>query len=233
MKESQTSGVTAFEEIVGKNTEESIETTKRKRVEWEPDQLSSRCREQTELGDTPTSRAMCFGCIWVGERDEASLKFAEIKRLIDMIRKTIARTDPVALARHVSLEYEKIRTKINAHRLNHESELPPWPEAMVLDHIRNHNTDPELQIWLRLTELQELIQISLEGMVEINPDTKRRRINIAQMRAYKEFTTLYFTVNKLVPSKLSYFSRGDFTDLKKASQSVIAFSGKKITDFFS
>lgn len=221
--------ITTMEEIVA-NTDKD---NKRKRDDWEQCRLASRTREKEALGEPPTEeRSSCFGCVWLGKRNEATVSAKFLEKLNIIIRKNIACVDPVELAEFISSMYGKQRDEINDTLLDDEDEWPEWPAVMILEHIRNHNTDPEMQICLRLHEMRELAQVALNACVEINPETKREKINPIQARAYRDLVDSYFRINRLDPTKLSYYSNGALNDTKTATQKPISCSGKNVMENF-
>lgn len=203
---------------------------KRQKPDWEMCGLESRRYEEEELLTPSLDRSACFGCVVVGERDKTTVDLERVVDLIKIIRKSVARCDPVVLARHVAREYAKLRHDINMHLPPDEAPLPEWPASMVLDHIRNHHTDPELQTWLRLKEIQELIQVSLRSMVEQAEGDMR--INPQQFRVYQDLVKLYYQVAKTDFTKCCFRSNEALIDIKAACQPVIAVSDKTIVDYF-
>lgn len=223
----------AFDEIVDGDAETAEEPpAKRAKVEWDQCGLESRNYEEDELLVPSPDKSQCFGCVYVGERDKTTIGFERITDLIKMIRESIARCDPVALVKHVASEYKKLQNEINNNPINNEPPLPDWTEAMILDHLRNHNTDPEIQTWIRLYEIQELIRVALGSMVEKHPDTGQTRINEKQYRVYQDLVKLYYLVAKTDVSKCLFKSNESMIDMKAACQPIVALSDKTIVDYF-
>ena len=52
--------------------------------------------------------------------------------------------------------------------------LPEWKAASIIEHLTKHNTDPEVQTWVRLIEIQEMI------IDEIQENEKKLRREISQ-----------------------------------------------------
>jgi hypothetical protein len=198
---------------------------------YEPCGLQTRERERNELGD-PGERSGCFGCVYIGERETGAIPYEDIMALIDMIRQSIARTDPINLAMHIAGRYAVFQRKINDNLFPSEKPLPDWPAASILDHIRNHNTDPEVQTWVRLSELQELIQVALSASVERDEESGQHRINEKQCKMYMELVRAMETVYKSDPSKKIFYSGGAHIDMKVGAQGLIATAGKNIVDFW-
>lgn len=202
---------------------------KKQRV-YESCGLESREKEKLELG-LPTSRADCFGCVYIGERETGAIQYEEMSGLINMIRSSMARTDMLTLAKHVAKKYKEIRTKINSSLLPNEQALPPWTAATILDHIRNHNTDPELQTWVRITELQEMLQVAMFAAIELDPVTGTKQVNEKQAKIVTDLIKTLELVQKSDPAKKIFYSGGAHIDLKSGSQGPIAYSGKNLVNY--
>jgi len=213
------------------NNQQSENKKHKKQREYEACGLDTRQEELNELG-TPDNRSGCFGCVYIGERDSAAIPYEDVMILIDMIRKSIARTDPINLSIHIARKYEQLRCEINSSLMPGEVPLPEWNAATILDHIRNHNTDPEIQTWVRLAELQELAQIALHASVERDPETGQKRINEKQCKMYMELVKAMESLAKSDPSKKVFFSGGAHIDMKVGAQGMIAISGKNIVDYW-
>lgn len=226
--------VTALEEIIGDKTEIEIAAkvpAKRKKREWEPITPKSSRYEEKMLGLPVEEGTLCFGCKWLGNRDEASIEFKQIKDLNEIIRTSIGKTDLVTLVQFVAEYYEKIRLEINDNLIDNERALPPWPAVQVMEHIKYHNTDPELQKWLRSIEMQEIMRIAREGMVEYDSDTGCERINPQQNKVYLDTMRGYNTNNKMDASKQAFYSNQSFKT--KTDNQAIDFSSKSITDYMN
>ena len=210
---------------------DSDEEPPEKRVKvYETCGLQSRNEESNALGK-PDDRKGCFGCVYVGERESAAIQYDDIFALVSMISKTIARTDPINLSLHVAAKYKAIRDDVNSSLLENEQPLPKWTAASVLDHIRHHNTDPEIQLWLRLCEMQELIQIALQACVEQDPETGQKRTIPSQVKIYMDLIKAYETLSKSDPAKKVFHKPNAHIDMDTGSQGLIAVSGKNIFNY--
>lgn len=192
--------------------------------------LITRQRELEKLG-AAKERAHCFGCIYVGEQDSGAVAFEDIMALLNMIRRSIARTDPINLAIHLAERYKMIQDDVNDNLQPGETPLPDWDAATILEHLRSHNTDPELQLWMRISELQELAQIALNASVTVDPDTGAHSIDEKQCKMYVEICKTLESFRKSDPSKHVFYSAGDHLDMKAASQGPIATQGKTLISF--
>lgn len=192
--------------------------------------LPTRKAEERELG-VGSDRAHCFGCIYIGEGDSAAIGYEDILALINMVKKSIARTDPLNLAIHVAQRYARIQEEVNGNLLPGRQPLPDWSAASILDHIRNHNTDPELQTWLRIAEMQELAQAALNGAVEMDIMTGTRSLNVQQTRLYLELVKTMKMLSKSDLSTELFYSGGQHIDMNTASSGFIATSGKPMISY--
>lgn len=210
--------------------EEDEQPEKRQKV-FEARGLQSRADELAELGK-PNSRSGCFGCVYIGEQKSAPVQYDDIAALLKMIQKSIAYTDPKNLCIHVAAKYKLIQTEINSGLLPDETPLPNWTAASILNHIRMHNADPEIQQWLRMCELQELAQIALHDCIEVDIETGVTQVNDRKVKIYLEIVKAMETLSKSDPSKKMFFSHGSHIDLTTGAQGAIAISGKNIVNYF-
>ena len=217
------------------------EKTTKKRTAKAPAAESSVCKKQTvkqcglltrkyeydELG-APDTQSGCFGCCYIGEQEAGAVPFEEIMNLINLIRKSIAKTDPVNLANYVAKKYAALREEINSNLMPGEKPLPEWKAATILQHLRYHNVDAELQTWNRMVEYQELIKIALDASVVRDEDTGEVKINPVQAKMYIELTKQYESLSKSDPTEKLYYSGGNNMDMKAASEGFISYSGKPL-----
>ncbi len=194
--------------------------------------LPSRQEEFNELG-APDTRAICYGCWYNGEREAGATPSQDVDALMNIIRKTISKADPVNLAIYLAERYEKIRDDVNSCLLPHENPLPEWTAATILDHLRNHNTDPELQTWMRITELHELGQIAMNASVVTDPETGAVQLDEKQAKLYLDLMKQAETMYRSDPAKKLYYSGGNHFDTPAASEGPIAYSGKNLIDYWS
>lgn len=211
---------------------EPVRPVKKKHRVYEPCGLDSRQKEENELG-IPDRQGNCFGCVYIGEQDAAAIPYEDIIVLINYIRKSIARTDPINLSQHVAEQYAALRAEINSSLMPGEKPLPPWSAATILDHIRNHNTDPEIQTWVRLSEIQELMQVALYSSVEQDVETGTKQVNEKQCKIYMDLCKMAEQIQKSDPTKKNFYKPGAHIDMKSASQGFIAISGKNLTDMWN
>ncbi len=194
---------------------------------WEQCGLLTRQTEFENLGP-PDQHVECFGCAYLGENDTGLISFDEIKSLIIMIRKSISKTRITDLVKHVETKYDQIRTEINSSLMEGEVALPEWKAALILDHLRNHNVDAEMQHWHRMVELQELAQIALSASVIRNDETGEVKIDPIQSKMYIEFVKQMETLSKSDPATKTYYSGGNLLDTKSVNEGFISYSGKPL-----
>ena len=72
--------------------------------------------------------------------------------LVEMCRQSFTYADPVTLAKAMAAKYSRIRYDVNANLMPGYEPLPEWNGASILDHIRMHNNDPEVQLWVMQTD---------------------------------------------------------------------------------
>lgn len=192
--------------------------------------LASRSEELAKLG-AATHREYCFGCCYVGEQDSGAVAYEDIMAILNMVRKSIAHTDPVNLALHVAVRYAQLQRDVNDNLMPGEKPLPDWSAATILEHLRYHNTDPELQLWNRISELQQLARVALNASVVMDPDTGQESIDEKQYKAYLDFIKTIEVLQKSDVSKKAFYSGGSHIDMKAASQGFVAISGKKLMSY--
>lgn len=193
--------------------------------------LMTREEELTELGPPQVPRSSCFGCVYIGEIESGATSFEEVTALFKIIRKCISKMDPISLAIDIANRYRVIQRDVNAHLRDHEQPLPDWDAASILEHIRYHNTDPEMQTWLQIVEYQELRKVAIRASVVKNTETGEVQIDEKQAKMVVEFTKMIESLYKSDPSKKLYYSGGNHFDTKAASEGVIAYSGKSIISY--
>jgi hypothetical protein len=198
-----------------------------KKAKYKQYGLVSRKYEFDELGP-PDEQSGCFGCCYVGEQDSGAAPYEPIMKLMAMIRKSISKTNLVNLAINVARKYEEIRQDVNNNLLPGEKPLPEWKAATILHHIRYHNLDPELQTWVRMSEYQELIKITLDASVVIDEETGELKTDPIQGKMLIMYEKRLEELQKSNPSEKLYYSGGEHFDTNVASEGFISFSGKPL-----
>ena len=214
--------------------DEEDEEEKRRKI-YTHQELGSRAREREELRDHnhngPQPRSECFGCVYAGEKNAAAIPYEDIMQIIDMARKSIGRVDLITLARAMAKRYAVLRREINSNLRPGEDPLPPWYASTILEHIRFHNQDPEIQQVVVLAEIQELRDISLNACTEKN-ENGTIRVNKDQVMAYERLTKLQFFIQSKDPTKMAFYSGGAHVDPKTNKQGLMAVSGKNLVSYW-
>lgn len=199
---------------------------------YEPCGLETRERELEELGE-PDQRSICFGCVYVGEREQTAMPYRDIMDIIEMGRAAIGCTDPVSLAKEMERRFEKMRRQCNRSLMPGERAIPKWRAATILDHIRSHNQDPEIQQWVQLRDIQELKEVALQAAVQRQGSTKRKRTDDKQVKVYADLVKLEWFLRRQDPQKSCFYSGGGHIDQKAMRQGLLATSGKPIVALWS
>jgi hypothetical protein len=218
-----------LEEVLAQNLndpEGEVQEDEQFELKYEAVGLPSREEERNELG-IPQCRDQCFACTYVGEREMGAVPFEEVMKLIDQIRKNVAKTKLSTLVVDVADQYARLQKTVNSHLLPGEKPLPDWRAATILEHIRSHTNDPELKIWVILDNLNQLSEIALFASVE-RDQTGRQRINERQMKCYSDLIKLTLQVYRSKPSDMMFYSGGAHMDIKSASEGPISMSGKRV-----
>lgn len=198
---------------------------------YEPCGLLSRQAELDALGEAQ-DRSKCFGCVYMGEREQTAIPYKDLMDLIEMGRKAMGRCHPVTLAKEMARRYRVLRREINKQVMPGERPLPEWKASTILEHIRSHNQDPETQMWVTLCEIKELKEAALEGAVEYNKGTKRKRVNDKQVSAYEKLVKLEMFVYNKKPQDMWGYSAGGHLDPKSMNQGMLALSGKPVVSLW-
>lgn len=223
--------VTSYESVQKKHKSASLVDVNFKKQTPKPCGLPSRELESDAFMGDIVSRTECFGCSYGSEMSSGYVAREDIVALKNMIRSSIAQTDPINLAINIAKRYEIIRKDVNSSLLPGQTPIPPWTASTVLDHLRNHNLDPDMQDWFRGCEVQEMIQVALHASVEVNPDTGEKTLNEKQCKLYMELVKTADFISKSDSSKKKYYSGGAHMDVKSASQGPIATSGKPLISY--
>lgn len=185
--------------------------------------------EMEDLGE-PQHRRRCFGCRYVGENKGPAMQHERIKEVFDLIRDGMGKTDPMALALEVHVLYTEIATKVNASRNRGVDPLPPWEPATILAHFRHHNTDPQMQLWLRIDRLQKLMKLmEEESLIKINRKTGKRTIDKDQAQIYDRTIQRWERLMGKDPSKMMYY---DEDSHMKDPRGILDIGGKRVYQFF-
>lgn len=213
------------------NTDEDVDKSEEDDNVFEQQPPKSIKQEKKELG-SPESRSSCFGCVMIGERDKTAIPFEEFNQIIEMQRKSVAKVDMITLAIAMARKYKKLRNRINGNLLEGEMPLPPWKASTILEHIRFHNQDPELQQVIVLSEIQEARKVAFHALMEKNKRTGKKRVNKDQAAVYERMVKLQFFVQSKDATKMAFYSSGAFVEPKTLNEGAFASQGKKLVSFW-
>lgn len=194
---------------------------------YEPCGLTTRTKELQELGEAGP-RSTCFGCVYVGEREQTAVPYREVMDLLEMARASIGCSDPVSLAKEMARRFRKMRRECNAQLMPGERPIPEWKAATILEHIKHHNQDPEIQQWVQLRDIQELKDIALQAAVTKRTRSGNLKVDEKQAATYEKLCRLEWFVRRQDPQKCCFYSGGGHIDPKGMRQGLIATSGKPI-----
>lgn len=199
---------------------------------WELEELTSRKREREELG-TPQPRNECFGCVYDMSTDGVTICHESFKELCVVASQCIGQMSMEALGKELGRLYEDFRQDMN-NRSQHEDRvpLPPWKPSSIVEHLKYHNVDPEIQKWVRLIEIQEMINLTMETAIEINPITSKRRVNKDALRTYTELVKLWYHVAERPMEKQFGYRKKGRLDIEVANQPFITKNQKSIVDYY-
>ena len=189
--------------------------------------LPTREKEDRELGPAG-DRSTCFGCVYVGEREQTAIMYRDLMDLVEMGRTSMGCTDQITLAKEMARRYAKIRRKCNNQLQPGERPLPRWKAATILEHIRTHNQDPEIQQWVQARDCQELCSIALQAAVVKDRITGKISINKEMFKVYNDGVRLSWFIYKQKPKDAAFYGGGARLDQRSVSQGIIATSGKPV-----
>ena len=199
---------------------------------YKPLLLPSRTYEQAELNESQ-KRSECFGCVYIGEKNAAAIPYEDIMNIINIARQSMARTDLSTMAIYMAEKYEKLRNEINSSLMPGEDPLPEWKASTILEHIRHHNQDPDVQQLVCIAETQELREHLLNACLEKDEITGNVRGNKDQIACYEKITKLQFQLQKMDATKMAFYSGGAHVDTNVAKQGAFAMSQKNLRSYWS
>lgn len=194
--------------------------------------LRTREREKEELGE-PDCRSVCFGCVYVGEREQTAMPYKDIMDILEMGRASIGCSDPVSLAKEMERRFNIMRRDCNSQLMPGERPIPRWKAASILEHIKHHNQDPEIQQWVQLRDIQELKDIALQAAVTKRSRSGTIKTDEKQAAVYEKLCRLEWFVRRQDAQKCCFYSGGGHIDPKTMRQGFIATSGKPIVSLWS
>jgi hypothetical protein len=202
------------------------------REKWNHEELTSRKRLREELGE-PEARKYCFGCVYDLSQEAVPLCNESFRELCMVASKCIGQMSMEALGRELERLYNDFREETNRKaRYDGQSPLPEWKAASIVEHLKEHNVDPEIQTWVRLVEIQELINKCHETILEVNEHTGKSRVSKDGARTYKDLVQLWYFVAKQPLDKQFGYRKGGRMDVESVNQPFITKNQKSIVDYY-
>ncbi len=206
----------------------SASVASKKKPEYRICGLPSRREEYEQLGP-PQQKADCAGCEYLSDKEMAALPYEEFQELADLIRRKIAKTTSINLARFIEAKYEKIRQDINNDLDPGEEPLLEWKAATILDHLQGlHIEDPELYDHFNIKRLKELARIAENASVIVNIDTGEEKIDPVQAKEHREYVKQIEALSKSDVTVKRGYSGGAQIDVRTASEGPLAMTGRKM-----
>jgi hypothetical protein len=203
------------------------------REKWVLNELPSRVVTRTELG-VAGHRKHCFGCVYEFSTDAVTIPNQAFRELVLMASKCIGQMSLEALCTEMARIYKKFQQDVNSkHRHEDDVPLPDWDAATIAEHLKYHNIDPEVQTWIRLIEIQEMINIECESIIEINDKTGKRRNNKDALMNYERLIKLWYHVTSRPLDKQFAYRKGTRMDLDTINQPFVTKHQKTIVDYYA
>jgi hypothetical protein len=194
--------------MFGINVEEDDELEAAEPTGYQPIMLESREEEEQLLGP-PGDRSECFGCVYVGERTNVPIPYEPVAELFEMQRKSLGKVKMAVLAKAMAKKHAEIRREVNrvlAERGDQHERMAEWRARDILEHIRNHNQDPQVQQIIMLEEVQELRERALNASLERDAETGHVRCNKDQLACYEKMAKLQTFLQGVDPSKQAMYA---------------------------
>jgi hypothetical protein len=199
---------------------------------WAVDELTSRKRLREELGE-PEPRKFCFGCVYDMSRDGASMDNESFREMCILAAQCIGQMSMEALGKELELRYNEFREETNKRGMyDGQAPLPEWKAASIVEHLRYHNVDPEIQTWVHLIDIQEMKHITQDSIVEVNEQTGKKRLNKDGLRNYDTLVKLWYHVAKQPLEKQFGYRKGGRMDIDVVNQPFITKNQKSIVDYY-
>ena len=124
---------------------------------------------------------------------------------------------------------EEVRQEANKRLSKGEDPIPEWSPASIFDHWLNHNTDPEIQTWIQLWRLQNIMtQLYEKGLFVLTDG--RLSLDIKETKALCDLTTAWQKAASRDCKKLAFYSHGAHIDT--GSRPIINTRTKNIYNLF-
>ena len=199
---------------------------------WQPaGTLPSRKRERDVFERDPCDQGKCFGCVYDLTGNSKNISRTDFKELCLVASKCTAQMSITVLGNELARLYKRMQEDVNSkNQYDGRDPLPDWDAADIIDHLRHHNVDPEIQTWVRLVEIQEMITLCIENMMEENTVTNHRRVNMQELRKYDMLLRQWYYVSSRPLEKLFAFRKASRLDVQSMSQPFATSVGKSLID---
>jgi len=198
---------------------------------WKLEEVESRKRVREELGD-PQQRKECFGCVYDLSTEGVHISREDFRQLCLVASKCIGQMSLEAYGKEIARLYEEFREKTNSKGLHEDRDpLPPWSAASIVEHMCHHNVDPEIQTWVRLIEIQEMIAITMTSIVEYNQHGQKR-INDKAAATYERLVKTWYFVSSRQLDKHFAFRKNAKIDVDSINQPIVTQNQKSIIDYY-
>jgi hypothetical protein len=209
--------------------EDEQETEKEK---WIPHELTSRKRLREELGE-PQPRKVCFGCVYESCTESVRINNFDFKQLCLVASKCVGQMSLEAYGEEIAMYFAKFREDTNKNGLHEDGRpIPPWSASSIVEHLLYHNVDPEIQTWVRLIEIQEMIRTCSECIFEYNDKLKKMRVNKEASLTYERLVKLWYHVTSRPLDKQFGYRKSSKIDMDSINQPFITKNQKSIVDYY-
>jgi hypothetical protein len=214
-----------------KKQEHEIEQDKGNGI-WTPYELPTRKRLREELGSAQ-ERKTCFGCVYDMSADSVHINSQDFKQLCLVASKCVGQMSLEALGKEIERLYESFREEANKKEQHEDRRpLPPWSASSIIEHLLFHNVDPEIQMWIRLIEIQEMIRTSQDSILEYNEKLKKMRVNKEASLVYERLVKLWYHVASRPLEKQFGYRKNAKIDIESVNQPFVTKNQKSIVDYY-
>ena len=175
-------------------------------------------QEAYELLGPPDSRDQCYGCIIAGEGNMPSVSSDRINRVLRYLRESMGRINSVAMAKQAEEMFETlVRIPANRNIGPGQIPIPRWSAATILDHYKNHHTDPELESANDITLFKQIQSVICENGLfkrhKYKTTSDGRPIRMVEPENLKMLLEVVKQKNSIYrqnPKNMQFFSNGSF-----------------------
>lgn len=199
---------------------------------WKPaGSLPSRKRERETFEQPPRDRGNCFGCVYDLSMNSKNITRTDFKELCMVAAKCTAQMSITVLGNELARLYKRMQEDVNSkNQFDGRNPLPDWDAPDIIDHLRHHNVDPEIQTWVRLVEIQEMITLCIDNMMEENEVTGQIRVNERELRKYDILIKQWYYVASRPLEKLFAYRKGARMDVASLTQPFVTATARPIVD---